>query len=132
MPRCRGLDYVSCDAIWFGWPSSRSRDLASAGFDSQARAPPSPAARGRGAVGRWRAPDCSLKSPASQCPGTMQLGSASPPSAFGESVERGEHFRRTPHSVAGSTGRLDEDSRLGERVEVAVSVGGLDAQLLSQ
>jgi hypothetical protein len=70
--------------------------------------------------------------PASQCPGTIQLGSASPPSAFGESVERGEHFRRTPHSVAGSTGRLDEDSRLGERVEVAVSVGGLDAQLLRQ
>lgn len=58
--------------------------------------------------------------------------SASPPGAFGESVERGEHVRRTPHSVARSTGRLDEDARLGERVEVAVSVGGLDSQLLRQ
>ena len=58
--------------------------------------------------------------------------SASPSCTFGERVERGEYFRRTPHSIAGSVARLDDDSRLGERVEVAVRVGGVDAQLLRQ
>jgi hypothetical protein len=58
--------------------------------------------------------------------------SVAPSGPVGERVERGEHFRGTPHTVAGPAGRLDEDSRLVERVEVAVSVGGLDAQLLRQ
>lgn len=56
--------------------------------------------------------------------------SAASAGAFGEGIERGEYFWRTPHSVAGSVSGLDEDSRFGERVEIAVSIGRLDGEFL--
>lgn len=57
--------------------------------------------------------------------------STAPAGAIGESIESGQHIRRTP-LCCGSVGRLDEDSRFRELVEVPVSIGGLDARFLRQ